>query len=66
MEHSENQDKGYSRRQFLKGLPLGIAGAFAVTSIAGRMLLGRKSQRRTITFDDDSIFAPDRSKSPNA
>ncbi len=53
---ADNSDKGLSRRSFLKGIPIGIAGAFALTALVGRF--GQRSQDNYPTFPEGSIFTP--------
>ena len=47
----------HSRRQFLKGLPLGVAGALAIGVISDR-LASLALGRRPPVFPEDSIFTP--------
>lgn len=56
-----NEQRRLSRRNFLKGVPLGIAGAFALTTL-GSSLFKRKADRYP-NFPEGSIFTPaDRSR----
>ena len=59
--------RGFTRRQFLMGVPLGIAGAAALTVVSGRFVSAFvRRRRRTPNLPQDSIFAPDRSRYPEA
>ncbi len=55
----DKETKKVSRRDFLKGVPLGAAGAFAISAVMGRFLPSRLVSRRgSPTFPKDSIFRP--------
>ena len=55
----DKETKKVSRRSFLKGVPLGIAGAFAISAVMGRFLPSRLISRRgRPSFPKDSIFRP--------
>jgi anaerobic selenocysteine-containing dehydrogenase len=59
MKTPRKAGKGYSRRQFLKGIPLGAVAAVAVGAISGRLIasaLGRR--RKPPVFPEGSIFTP--------
>lgn len=56
MDEPKSSRRGYTRRQFLKGVPLGITGAVVATTIVGR-LLGRRSNPPV--FPEGSIYTPD-------
>lgn len=58
--------RGFTRRQFLKGVPIGIAGAAALTVVSSRFVSAFVRRRRTPDLPQDSIFAPDRSRYPKA
>ena len=47
--------RSYSRRDILRGAPLALAGALALSAV-GRRLLRRK--RSAPDFPEDSIFRP--------
>ena len=50
-----------SRRDFLKGVPLGIAGAFVFTLLSGKLLgIGARRQTGPPVFSKGSIFNPKR------
>ena len=54
MDKKTDGKRGLSRRDFLKGLPLGIAGALAVGALLPKVIRrGRKSE-----LPPDSIFTP--------
>ena len=55
MNETKSSGRGYTRRQFLKGVSLGIAGAVVATTIVGR-LLGRRSGPPV--FPEGSIYTP--------
>ncbi len=53
----DNSDaKRLSRRNFLKGIPLGIAGVVALNALGGRLF--RRSESRYPKFPEGSIFTP--------
>ena len=55
----DKETKKLSRRNFLKGVPLGVAGAIAVSAVMGRFLPSRLISRRgRPSFPKDSIFRP--------
>ena len=56
MDESKSSGRRYTRRQFLKGVSLGITGAVVATTIVGR-LLGRRSAPPV--FPEGSIYTPD-------
>ncbi len=56
MDEPKSSGRSYTRRQFLKGLSLGITGAVVATTIVGR-LLGRRTGPPT--FPEGSIYTPD-------
>ena len=58
--------RGFTRRQVLKGIPLGIAGAAALTLVSSRFVSAFVRRRRMSDLPQDSIFAPDRSRYPEA
>lgn len=58
--------RGFTRRQFLKGVPLGVAGAAALTVVSNRFVSAFVRRRRMPNLPQDSIFAPDRSRYPEA
>ena len=67
--HSDTGDepkRGFTRRQFLKGVPIGIAGAAALTVVSSRFVSAFVRRRRMSDLPEDSIFAPDRSRYPEA
>ena len=49
----------FSRRDFLKGVPLGIAGALVATAVSGRLIsLISRRRRQPPVFPEGSIFTP--------
>ena len=56
MNESKSSGRGYTRRQFLKGVSLGITGAVVATTLVGR-LLGRRSGPPV--FPERAIYTPD-------
>ncbi|MDA1226817.1 MAG: hypothetical protein O3A33_02485 [Chloroflexi bacterium] len=59
----QKQDKQFSRRAFLKAVPLGIAGAFVLNSISRGLFSSRS--RDTSPYPDlpeGSIFTPAKGK----
>lgn len=50
------EPKRLSRRHFLMGIPLGIAGVFALNSLGGRF--GGKRASSYPKFPEGSIFTP--------
>ncbi len=57
MDEPKSSGRSYTRRQFLKGVSLGITGAVVATTIVGR-LLGRRSSGPP-AFPEGSIYTPD-------
>ena len=54
MDNKSKDKRKLSRRDFLKGVPIGIAGALAVGALLPKIIRkGRRSQ-----LPDDSIFTP--------
>jgi hypothetical protein len=60
MDESKSSGRSYTRRQFLKGVSLGITGAVVATTIVGR-LLGRRSSGPP-AFPEGSIYTPDQKR----
>ena len=59
MSQGPQKNHLYSRRSFLKGLPLGIAGALLAGMVSRRILgAGIGRFRRPPVFSKGSIFAP--------
>ena len=55
----DKETKKISRRNFLMGIPLGVAGAFAISAVMGRFLPSRLVSRRgRPSFPKDSIYRP--------
>ncbi len=66
MNDKNEPKRGFTRRQFLKGVPLGVAGAAALTVVSNRFVSAFVRRRRMPNLPQDSIFAPDRSRYPEA
>ena len=60
---AKNDRKRISRRGFLIGIPLGVAGAFALNAIGGRLLAPKRDSYPK--FPEGSIFTPGGRPSPN-
>ncbi len=58
----QKQDKQLSRRSFLKGVPLGIAGAFVLGSISRGLFSRSQESDQYATFPEGSIFTPAKAK----
>lgn len=59
MADKSKGQRGVTRRQFMKAVPIGIVSALAVSVISGRLagsLFRRKPNQSQLP--DDSIFAP--------
>ena len=55
----QKQDKKFSRRAFLRGVPLGIAGAFVLNSISRGLLSSRsRADSQYPDLPEGSIFTP--------
>ena len=54
---SSIQSRRFSRRTFLKGVPLGLIGTLAVGFI-GRKFVSSAFQKNSGSFSKDSIFYP--------
>ena len=54
---SSNQSRRFSRRTFLKGVPLGLIGTLAVGFI-GRKFVSSAFHKNSGSFSKDSIFYP--------
>jgi hypothetical protein len=66
MSDKRESKRGLTRRQIIKSIPVGIAGAVAVSLVAGRVVSGFVRRRQMPDLPDDSIFAPDRERYPQA
>ena len=66
MDDRKEPKRGFTRRQFLKGVPIGIVGAAALTVVSGRFVSAFVRRRRMPDLPQDSIFAPDRNRYPEA
>ncbi|MCH7800556.1 MAG: twin-arginine translocation signal domain-containing protein [Chloroflexi bacterium] len=59
MAEKSKEQRGVTRRQFMKAVPIGIASALVVSVISGRVagsLFRRKQDQPQLP--EDSIFAP--------
>lgn len=66
MSEKTESKKGFTRRQILKGAPIAIAGAAALGIVAGRVLPKFTRRSQMPNLPEDSIFAPDKSRYPQA
>ena len=62
MSDKTESKKGFTRRQILKGVPIGIAGAAVLSVVSGRMVSGFVRRRQMPNVPEDSIFAPDKNR----
>lgn len=63
MDQEKKAKREFSRRQFLKGVPLGIAGVVAINAVSGGFISSIFGRRRRLPdFPKDSIFAPDKDR----
>jgi hypothetical protein len=61
MAEKNKEKRGVTRRQFMKAVPIGIAGALAVGVISGR-LASSLFRRNKPQLPEDSIFAPSKDR----
>ena len=66
MSDKSNPKRGVTRRQILKSVPVGIAAAAAVGFVSGRVASAFVRRKRMPNLPEDSIFAPDRNRYPEA
>jgi hypothetical protein len=66
MSDKRESKLGFTRRQIIKSLPVGIAGAVALTVVSGRLISGFVRRRQMPDLPEDSIFAPDPKRYPQA
>lgn len=66
MNDRNEPKRGFTRRQFLKGVPIGIAGAAALTVVSSRFVSAFVRRKQMSDLPEDSIFAPDKSRYPRA
>jgi len=63
MDSEKRRERMFSRRQFLKGVPLGVAGAFAFSLLGGKILSRVAGRRdRGVKYPEGSMFKPARDK----
>ena len=65
-DKAAGREKGLTRRQILKGVPLGIAAAAVAGFVSGRAVSGLVRRGKMPDLPEDSIFAPDKSRYPRA
>ena len=66
MRENTESKKGFTRRQILKGAPIAVVGAAALGMVTGRVLPKFTRRRQMPNLPEDSIFAPDKSRYPQA
>ncbi len=66
MSEKQESVRGFTRRQIIKGVPLGIVGAAAFSLVSGRVVSAFVKRKRLPDLPEDSIFAPDKSRYPEA
>ena len=66
MSDKNEPKRGFTRRQILKGVPLGIAGAAALTVVSSRFVSAFVRRKGMPDLPEDSIFAPDKNRYPQA
>lgn len=66
MDEQTQSQKRFTRRQVMKGVPLGLAGAAALSLISGHVASAFVRRRRMPDLPEDSIFAPDKNRYPEA
>ena len=54
---SSNRSREFSRRTFLKGVPLGLLGTLAI-GILGRKIISSAFRKNPKSFSPDSLFYP--------
>ncbi|MDE0744577.1 MAG: twin-arginine translocation signal domain-containing protein [SAR202 cluster bacterium] len=57
MDQASQRKKSFSRRTFLKGLPIGIIGAAAISIVGSRMMASALNRRPPLS-KKGSIFSP--------
>ncbi len=66
MSDSKSEKREFTRRQLLKGIPIGIAGAAALGLVSDRLASAFTRRKRAPNLPQDSIFAPDPNRSRRA
>ena len=66
MSDKADTEKGFTRRQILKGAPIAIAGAAVFSVVSGRVASTFIRRNEMPNVPEDSIFAPDRNRYPRA
>ena len=63
MDRDEKGKRVYSRREFMKGVPIGVAGALVLSVVSdGLLSTVLKRRRKNAEFPKDSIFTPAKNK----
>ena len=55
MDREKKPKQGYSRRDFLKGVPVAVVGGLVLSVVSRRLFRGR---RKALVLPEDSIFKP--------
>ncbi len=66
MSEKADSKKGFTRRQILKGVPIGIVGAAIFSVVSGGVVSKFVRRRQMPNVPEDSIFAPDKNRYPQA
>ena len=66
MSDKNETKRGLTRRQILKGVPIGIVGIAALGFVSNRVVSAFVRHRRMPNLPQDSIFAPDKNRYPEA
>ena len=62
MSDRSESKKGFTRRQILKAVPIGVAAAAVVGVVSGRVVSKFARRKQMPNFPEDSIFAPDKNR----
>ncbi len=63
MDRGKKPKKGFSRRDFLKGVSVAVAGGVVLSVYSRRLFRGR---RKTLVLPEDSVFTPAHDTRKNA
>ncbi len=66
MSEKADSKKGFTRRQILKGAPIGLAGAAIFSVVTGGVVSKFARPNQMPNVPGDSIFAPDKNRYPQA
>ena len=66
MSDKADSKKGFTRRQILKGVPIGLAGAAIFSVVTGGVVSKFVRPNQMPNVPEDSIFAPDKNRYPHA